>query len=85
MLDNENVLEFLEEMNDRPVFDDRKATLQRLVRLGQKFIYTYDFGNSWRHIVKVEAIEIRDEPLYSATILDGKRADPPENVGGPRG
>ena len=85
MMDNENVPNFMVEMGDTPVFDDRKAKLQRLVRPGQKFTYLYDFGDSWRHIVKVEAIEIQGEPLYSATIRDGKRAGPPEDVGGPGG
>ena len=85
MMDNENVPDFMVEMGDTPVFDDRKAKLQRLLRPGQTFTYLYDFGDSWRHIVKVEAIEVRPEPLYSATILDGKRAGPPEDVGGPGG
>ena len=85
MLDNENVLDFMEEMSDPPVLDDRKAKLQRLVQPGQQFIYTYDYGDSWRHIVKVEAIETRAEPMYCATILAGKRAGPPEDVGGPGG
>ena len=85
MLDNENVLDFMGEMGDTPVLDDRKAKLQRVVQPGQEFVYTYDYGNSWRHIVKVEAIEARTEPMYSATILAGKRAGPPDDVGGPGG
>ena len=85
MLDNENVLDFMDEMGDTPVFDDRKAKLQRLVQPGQAFLYLYDFGDSWRHIVKVEAIETRAEPMYCATIRDGKRAGPPEDVGGAPG
>ena len=85
MLDNENALEFLDEMSDTPILDDRKIRLQRVVQPGQKFVYTYDYGDSWRHIVKVESVETRAEPMYSATILDGKRAGPPEDVGGPGG
>ncbi len=85
MLDNENVLDFMGEMGDTPVFDDRKARLQKLVRIGQQFLYLYDFGDGWRHIVRVEAIETQAEPIYSATILDGQRAGPPDDVGGPGG
>ena len=85
MLDNENVLEFLNPRSATPIDDDRKARLQRLVEPGQQFIYTYDYGDSWRHIIKVEAIEMQDEPMYCAKILDGKRAAPPEDVGGPPG
>jgi len=80
MLDNENVLDYVEEI-DLPLFDDRKAKLQHLVYPVQEFIYLYDFGDNWRHVVKVEAIEERAERMYSATILDGKRAGPPEDVG----
>ena len=85
MLDNENVLEFLDPRRRTPIEGDRKAKLQRVVEPGKKFIYTYDYGDSWRHIIKVEAIEIQDEPLYCASIFDGKRAGPPEDVGGPPG
>jgi hypothetical protein len=85
MLDNENVLDFIDEMIDTPVSDDRKAKLQRLVHPGQQFVYLYDFGDSWRHIVTVEAIETRAEPMYSATIINGQRAGPPEDVGGAGG
>ncbi|GAC1426715.1 MAG: hypothetical protein NVSMB6_26920 [Burkholderiaceae bacterium] len=81
ILDNENVLEFLDETGDTPIVDDRKAKLHHLVQPGQQFLYTYDYGDSWRHIVKVEAIETRAEPMYCATIHDGKRASPPEDVG----
>jgi len=45
MLDNENVLDFMSEMDDTPVVDDRKARLQRLVRVGKEFVYHYDFGD----------------------------------------
>lgn len=85
MLDNENVLEFVDEMGDTPVFDDRKSKLQRLVRAGQQFVYLYDFGDGWRHIVKVEAVELRANPICCAIILDGERAGPPEDVGGTGG
>ena len=85
MLDNENVLDFVGEVGDASVFDDREPKLQRLVQPGHEFLYLYDFGDSWRRIVKVEAIETRADPMYSAIILDGKRAGPAEDVGGPGG
>jgi hypothetical protein len=65
--------------------DDRKARLQRLVYPGQTFTYLYDFGDSWRHTITVEQVETRAEQISSAYILDGKRACPPDDVGGTGG
>jgi hypothetical protein len=84
MLDNENVLDSIEEI-DRIPQDDRKAKLQRLVYPGQRFTYRYDFGDDWTHEITVEKIETRPEKMGNAWILDGKRAAPPEDVGGQPG
>jgi len=84
MLDNEDVLDTIEEIDQIPQ-DDRKAKLQRLAYPGQLFTYLYDFGDDWTHVIKVEKIESRPEKLASTYILDGKRAGPPEDVGGKPG
>jgi hypothetical protein len=81
MLDNENVLEGGFD-NDEEMFDDRKGKLNRLLYTGQRFTYLYDFGDSWSHAIRVESIETRPEPMGSAWIIDGKRACPPDDVGG---
>ena len=47
---------------------------------GQKFVYTYDFGDDWRHALTVEAIT--DEPDSKPVVLDGKGVCPPEDCGG---
>ena len=84
MFDNVNVAEMLGE-SDRIELDDRKGKLQRLLSPGQKFTYLYDFGDSWTHLITVEKIETNLDYLGSATIIDGQRAAPPEDVGGPPG
>jgi hypothetical protein len=84
MFDNVNVQETLGE-SDREERDDRKAILKRLLRPGQKFSYLYDFGDSWTHTITVEKIETRSDYWGSATIIDGQRAAPPEDVGGTSG
>lgn len=51
----------------------------------QRMFYTYDFGDNWHHQVVLEAIL---EPHSRATFpkcVEGARACPPEDVGGPPG
>src|SRR5262245_19266665 len=63
---------------------DSKATLGSVVDKGEGFVYTYDFGDSWEHEVVVEDVHDDDGgPLLQC--IDGKRACPPEDCGGPWG
>ena len=58
---------------------------QFVVRKGFKFLYEYDFGDSWEHTLHVEAIlPIRKGAQY-LICLEGKRACPPEDIGGVEG
>jgi hypothetical protein len=55
-------------------------------RIGSTCIYEYDFGDGWHHLIEVEdalPVESVAEPLPRC--LDGERACPPEDVGGPAG
>jgi hypothetical protein len=71
----------------RVIENERKAFLNRLVATGQSFVYTYDFGDDWRHLVIVEAVneEPDTDPQGGAWVIDGARACPPEDVGGTPG
>ena len=53
----------------------------------QKFLYLYDFGDSWEHELIVEKIfdEIPKEVSKIPYCLDGVRACPPEDCGGENG
>lgn len=70
--------------------EDAAATFLRDLdlRAGATFEYLYDFGDGWVHQVRVESVvptpagEV-DHPL--PRLLDGERAGPPEDVGGPPG
>ncbi len=44
--------------------------------------YTYDFGDDWRHTVRLERIESRDKKRKYPVCLAGRRACPPEDCGG---
>ncbi|MCM3733141.1 plasmid pRiA4b ORF-3 family protein [Fictibacillus nanhaiensis] len=49
------------------------------------FMYEYDFGDSWRHIIKVEKeVFVEEDPGYPYC-LEGERNCPPEDIGGPGG
>lgn len=72
--------------------DDYRLKDDRLVRLAQiaptvgtTFIYNYDFGDNWNHIVTVEAIETVSRGETYPWCQDGGRACPPEDVGGVSG
>lgn len=49
----------------------------------QTYIYIYDFGDSWEHLITLE--KIVPEVSTSAKLMDGKGACPPEDCGGPGG
>ncbi len=78
--------ESIEEPNDGPYLDsdDAKTTLAQAVpKAGMRFIYEYDFGDSWEHLIAVEQILWPDESFEGvAFCLDGGRACPPEDCGG---
>ena len=49
---------------------------------GNKFIYEYDFGDSWEHVVLVEKILPPEPDKKYPVCIKGKRACPPEDIGG---
>ena len=69
-------------MGDAGALDDRKFKLRRLVKEGDRLSYVYDFGDSWQHVIEVEAVEPCDITGTWCEVLDGARACPPEDVGG---
>ena len=50
----------------------------------EKFVYVYDFGDSWVHDITVESID-KEADLDHPVCLAGKGACPPEDCGGPWG
>jgi hypothetical protein len=51
-------------------------------RLGERFLYEYDFGDQWEHQIRLERIlPLLSEKAYPVC-LGGKRAGPPEDCGG---
>jgi hypothetical protein len=69
--------------------DAGRTTLAELgLKAGSSLLYVYDMGDAWEHDILVQAIErieSDDEPDLLAYVIDGARAAPPEDVGGPPG
>jgi hypothetical protein len=60
-----------------------QAVLQHLgLDAGHTFRYTYDYGDSWVHIIKVEGILPAQAGVDYPRCLAGRRAGPPEDCGG---
>ncbi len=64
----------------------------RLVKLGEvidhgfrRFVYEYDFGDSWRHAIEIEEVRDRRDDDGWVRCLGGARACPPEDCGGTDG
>lgn len=67
----------------QPVEDERRFTLQRLgLPVGGRFVYEYDFGDSWEHDILIEGIGAAEADRRYPVCLAGERACPPEDVGG---
>ncbi len=65
------------------ISDAKSAKLGALIERGLKrFVYTYDFGDDWRHMLTIEATGSADPGLDYPRFVDGARRAPPEDVGG---
>ena len=65
--------------------NERGRRLREFLRdEGGMFGYQYDFGDNWEHDVVVER-NVTCAEVTEAKVLDGERACPPEDVGGPPG
>jgi hypothetical protein len=63
--------------------DSGRVKLSKLVMAeGEKFTYEYDFGDGWEHTIVIEKILPPDPKQQLPMCVKGKRACPPEDVGG---
>jgi hypothetical protein len=70
-------------MDESDDLDANKYTLNDLVRgEGFKFNYVYDFGDSWDHTILVEKVLPAVPGQKLPVCITGKRACPPEDIGG---
>ena len=67
------------------VMDEARVTLSEALGAKKTFVYVYDYGDDWRHKVKVEKIATLDAPISKGVCIGGENACPPEDVGGAPG
>jgi hypothetical protein len=63
--------------------NEKNVNLSQIApEVGLTFVYLYDFGDNWDHIVLVEKILDAKAEVDYPVCLEGKGACPPEDVGG---
>lgn len=63
-------------------FSDEVLVGQAFRKKGDKWTYTYDFGDNWEHVIELEEILDRENGLEYPLCVDGANACPPEDSGG---
>ncbi|MGI5950248.1 MAG: plasmid pRiA4b ORF-3 family protein [Brooklawnia sp.] len=69
--------DWAEDVHERDVRLD-----QVLAKPGQRLFYEYDFGDGWQHTIRLEKVEPWQDDSPDALCVEGRRACPPEDVGG---
>jgi hypothetical protein len=74
------ITEFDLDEGEEGIIEDQVRLDQVIADVGDGLWYEYDFGDGWDHVIKVE--KVLPQPPSEAQLLTGKRACPPEDVGG---
>ena len=76
----------LDDFDERKTRDEKRSYLREVLGgEGSRFVYRYDFGDGWRHNLKVLKVSQPEEGVRYPVCLSGERSCPPEDVGGPWG
>jgi hypothetical protein len=65
--------------------DEKDVSVLQALRDTGRFVFEYDFGDSWEHDVVIEELTRSRFGLKFAVCLDGQNACPPDDVGGADG
>ncbi|MCK9996681.1 MAG: plasmid pRiA4b ORF-3 family protein [Candidatus Krumholzibacteria bacterium] len=73
----------LDDLFSDGVEDEAKSSLGELLsKIDDWILYTYDFGDHWRHEIRLLEIQTAKVPEKTPRCLGGERAGPPEDCGG---
>jgi hypothetical protein len=73
-----------DEMFKREIKNEAGINLNKIgLPTGTSFTYVYDFGDGWEHKILLEKIFPQDKNIHYPCCVAGKRACPPEDIGGP--
>ena len=74
------------DMYDYPIEDASEYALCDLLGADEEMTFVYDFGDNWRHTVKVvNCVAYEKDEKPSIRLIDGNNACPPNDVGGIHG
>ena len=77
---------FDDDLLDRRVYKAAGIRLRTLIDRGvETLLYTYDFGDDWRHDIFIESVGDGRADVDYPVFVDGERRSPPEDVGGVTG
>ena len=69
--------------DDDPLLDERRVRLTKLLQIAPTaFLYEYDYGDSWLHLIVMERYWPASPGGHVPRCTEGERACPPEDVGG---
>lgn len=74
------------ELAELEMLNEKKYTLEAVLGDSiREFVYEYDFGDSWRHRIKVKSVAKPNTEWFYPLCVAGARAAPPDDVGGVTG
>ena len=68
--------------DEASVRDERRVLLRDVLGPRGSLVYEYDFGDSWHHLIRAEAVLAREKGGTYPRCSEGARACPPEDCGG---
>jgi hypothetical protein len=67
-------------------YSDKNTKLEALIeRAIKRFVYLYDFGDGWEHVVTIQKVGEPKQGVEYPVLLAGARRAPPDDCGGPPG
>lgn len=74
------------ELEDLNMLDEGRYTLEAVLDDSlSEFVYDYDFGDSWRHLIQPKLVSKPNTEWFYPLCIAGERAAPPDDVGGIQG
>jgi hypothetical protein len=71
------------DLEELQMLNEKQYTLEGVLGDSiREFVYEYDFGDSWRHHIKVKSVAQPKTDWFYPVCVAGERAAPPDDVGG---